>query len=93
MSKKVKCDETKPICARCERLKLTCIWEPPREKLASRRRGFGPVKERLREDWTPPSIVPKVEEKATPENGEALTSSILTDSGIQEWYAKSYSIV
>lgn len=51
------------------------------------------MKERLREDWTPPSIVPKVEEKATPENGEALTSSILTDSGIQEWYAKSYYIV
>ncbi|KAH8687310.1 hypothetical protein BGZ60DRAFT_5713 [Tricladium varicosporioides] len=85
VSKKVKCDETKPICARCERLKLTCVWEHPKEKLSSRRRGFGPVKERLRVNWTPPSIIPKVEKDLTPASEEALTPSISINSEIQDW--------
>ncbi|KAL4798687.1 hypothetical protein BDV19DRAFT_396569 [Aspergillus venezuelensis] len=46
VSKKVKCDEMRPHCARCMRLRLTCEWPAPRPSLKERRRGFGPIKSR-----------------------------------------------
>jgi hypothetical protein len=38
-----------------------CEWAPPRPPLASRRRGFGPIKHRDSESWTPPPILPDLE--------------------------------
>ncbi|KAH6979042.1 hypothetical protein EDB82DRAFT_245980 [Fusarium venenatum] len=57
LSKKVKCDEKRPQCARCVRLGLGCEWAAQHLPLASRRRGFGPIKERS--SWTPKAITPK----------------------------------
>ncbi|PTD09155.1 hypothetical protein FCULG_00007706 [Fusarium culmorum] len=58
LSKKVKCDESRPQCARCARLGLDCEWAAQHLPLASRRRGLGPIKERS--SWTPQAIIPKV---------------------------------
>ncbi|CAF3529439.1 unnamed protein product, partial [Fusarium graminearum] len=58
LKKKVKCDESRPECARCVRLGLGCEWATQQVPLASRRRGLGPVKERS--SWTPQAITPKV---------------------------------
>lgn len=57
LTKKVKCDEQRPNCGRCVRLKLECEWASSKPSLASRRRGFGPIKDRC--SWTPPTIVAK----------------------------------
>ncbi|KAL4808354.1 hypothetical protein BDV18DRAFT_158455 [Aspergillus unguis] len=43
---------------RCTRLNLACEWPPPKPSLASRRRGFGPIKTRDLGAWSPASIVP-----------------------------------
>ncbi|KAL4921721.1 hypothetical protein BDW62DRAFT_208284 [Aspergillus aurantiobrunneus] len=59
LSRKVKCDETRPHCGRCVRLNLTCEWPLPKPSLASRRRGFGPIKSRDSGLWSPSFIVPK----------------------------------
>lgn len=37
------------------------MWDSPQGKLAERRRDFGPIKDRSKE-WTPPSILPKLDE-------------------------------
>ncbi|KAJ0424454.1 hypothetical protein BJY00DRAFT_264010 [Aspergillus carlsbadensis] len=63
ISKRVKCDETRPYCGRCVRLQLTCEWRLPKPSLASRRRGFGPIKDRDSDLWLPSSIVPKADER------------------------------
>ncbi|KAL4932258.1 Zn(II)2Cys6 transcription factor [Aspergillus undulatus] len=59
VSKKVKCDETRPHCGRCVRLRLTCEWPLPRPSLRERRRGYGPIKSRHSGLWSPSSIVPR----------------------------------
>ncbi|RGP80300.1 zn 2cys6 transcription factor [Fusarium longipes] len=58
LTKKVKCDEERPRCARCVRLGLGCEWAAQQIPLASRRRGFGPIKKRS--SWMPQAITPKV---------------------------------
>ncbi|KAL2852396.1 hypothetical protein BJY01DRAFT_259958 [Aspergillus pseudoustus] len=60
--KRVKCDEIRPHCGRCVRLRLTCEWRQAKPSLAARRRGFGPIKDRDSGLWSPSSIVPKVSE-------------------------------
>ncbi|KAL4937136.1 hypothetical protein BDV06DRAFT_232784 [Aspergillus oleicola] len=59
LSKKVKCDEIRPHCGRCMRLRLTCEWPLPRPSLKERRRGFGPIKSRDSGIWSPSSIKPR----------------------------------
>ncbi|KAH8680747.1 hypothetical protein BX600DRAFT_504502 [Xylariales sp. PMI_506] len=68
-AKKVKCDETRPACARCIRLRLECAWnvEPP--PLRQRRRGHGSI--RTRESWKPSLIRPRIE--AEPQSPAAVT--------------------
>ncbi|KAL2840758.1 hypothetical protein BJX68DRAFT_185014 [Aspergillus pseudodeflectus] len=63
ISKRVKCDEARPYCERCVRLHLTCEWRIPKPSLTSRRRGFGPIKDRDSSLWSPSSIVPKADER------------------------------
>ncbi|CZR60847.1 uncharacterized protein PAC_10743 [Phialocephala subalpina] len=53
---KMKCDEEKPTCGRCSRLKLTCCWKAG-PSLRERRRGVGTW--RSREHWQPSPIFPK----------------------------------
>ncbi|KAL4752925.1 hypothetical protein BDW72DRAFT_211027 [Aspergillus terricola var. indicus] len=65
VSKKVKCDETRPQCARCVRLHLVCGWPAPKPSLASRRRGYGPIKTRDSGLWTPSSIIPREDDRAS----------------------------
>ncbi|KAI9166392.1 transporter [Paramyrothecium foliicola] len=57
VGKKVKCDEQHPLCGRCIRLRLTCVWGPAKPSLALRRRGLGPIKDRC--SWEPKDILPK----------------------------------
>ena len=78
MTKRVKCDENRPDCARCVRLGLECQWVREQVSLASRRRGLGPIKERG--SWEPPPIVPKGPE---PEPSPELQLSVVSDDGIQ----------
>ncbi|KAI1050706.1 hypothetical protein LB507_009349 [Fusarium sp. FIESC RH6] len=78
LTKRVKCDEKRPDCARCVRLGLECLWVREQVSLASRRRGLGPIKERG--SWEPPPIVPKGPE---PEPSPELQLSIVSDDGIQ----------
>ncbi|KAL4960455.1 Zn(II)2Cys6 transcription factor domain-containing protein [Aspergillus stella-maris] len=59
VSKKVKCDEMRPHCGRCMRLRLTCEWPAPRPSLKERRQGFGPIKSRNSGLWSPSSIKPR----------------------------------
>lgn len=63
MTKRVKCDEKRPNCGRCIRLNLECEWASSKPSLASRRRGFGPIKDRP--SWKPPNIVAKEVEEST----------------------------
>ncbi|KAJ5587258.1 uncharacterized protein N7459_003023 [Penicillium hispanicum] len=56
-AKKVKCDEQRPECGRCSRLRLPCDWENHRPSLRERRRGRGSI--RSRTDWKPDPIVPR----------------------------------
>ncbi|KAL4735706.1 hypothetical protein BDV11DRAFT_211812 [Aspergillus similis] len=65
VSKKVKCDETRPRCARCVRLHLVCGWPAPKPSLASRRRGYGPIKTRDSGLWSPSSIIPREDDRAS----------------------------
>ncbi|KAL3438494.1 hypothetical protein BDV09DRAFT_182754 [Aspergillus tetrazonus] len=75
VSKKVKCDETRPQCARCVRLHLVCGWPAPKPSLASRRRGYGPIKTRDSGLWTPSSIIPREDDCASVgQTGGFLTS-------------------
>ncbi|KAL4898027.1 hypothetical protein BDV59DRAFT_53918 [Aspergillus ambiguus] len=57
LTKKVKCDERRPVCFRCTRLNLSCEWPVARPSLTQRRRGYGPMKDRP--CWTPRTIRPK----------------------------------
>ncbi|KAL3446698.1 hypothetical protein BJX65DRAFT_113684 [Aspergillus insuetus] len=75
ISKRVKCDEARPYCGRCVRLHLTCEWRLPKPSLASRRRGFGPIKDRDSGLWSPSSIVPRADERVL-----ALESTITPES-------------
>ena len=50
-SKKVKCDEKQPTCARCNRLKLTCSWPRLELTLQAKRRGYGSLKSRERHNY------------------------------------------
>ncbi|PWY93098.1 hypothetical protein BO94DRAFT_460734 [Aspergillus sclerotioniger CBS 115572] len=59
VAKRVKCDEKHPCCSRCTRLGSACEWVRPRPSLATRRRGFGPIKYRQANHWTPKPILPK----------------------------------
>lgn len=79
LSKKVKCDETRPHCKRCVRLGLCCEWTAQQQPLASRRRGFGPIKERL--SWTPPAITPKAtsNDSDLSSNGEVVNQEPSTE--------------
>ncbi|KAH7139632.1 hypothetical protein B0J13DRAFT_586247 [Dactylonectria estremocensis] len=58
ISKRVKCDELRPECGRCVRLRLPCEWAPQPPSLALRRRGQGPIKARD-DGWAPGVILPK----------------------------------
>ncbi|KAH7120537.1 hypothetical protein EDB81DRAFT_666661 [Dactylonectria macrodidyma] len=58
ISKRVKCDELRPECGRCVRLRLPCEWAPQPPSLALRRRGQGPIKARD-DGWAPGAILPK----------------------------------
>ncbi|SCO01278.1 uncharacterized protein FFB20_11391 [Fusarium fujikuroi] len=78
LTKKVKCDETRPQCNRCVRLKLECRWAMQMQPLAERRRGLGPIEQRER--WTPPTIVPKIDD-AVSEGSQSVTPPALTPSG------------
>ncbi|KAL6234852.1 hypothetical protein BDW75DRAFT_230853 [Aspergillus navahoensis] len=79
LSKKVKCDETRPHCARCVRLHLVCEWPAPRPSLASRRRGFGPIKTRDTGLWSPSSIMPREDDRASiGQTDDALTPVMQT---------------
>ncbi|KAF4344531.1 hypothetical protein FBEOM_1499 [Fusarium beomiforme] len=81
LTKKVKCDETKPLCNRCVRLKLECRWASPMQPLAERRRGLGPIKQRER--WTPQTIVPRTGDSGS-ESAQSVTPPALTPSeGLQ----------
>ncbi|KAL4976631.1 hypothetical protein BDW66DRAFT_166291 [Aspergillus desertorum] len=81
VSKKVKCDESRPHCARCVRLRLVCEWPVPKPSLASRRRGFGPIKTRDTGLWSPPSIMPREDERALlGQADDSLTS--ITQTGL-----------
>ncbi|KAL3455249.1 hypothetical protein BJX64DRAFT_77567 [Aspergillus heterothallicus] len=83
--KRVKCDEARPHCARCVRLNLTCEWRPPRPSLASRRRGFGPIKDRDSGLWSPSSIVPKLGENfLSPESNMTTGTQNCPPSPAQE---------
>ncbi|KAL4999685.1 hypothetical protein BDV10DRAFT_200554 [Aspergillus recurvatus] len=74
LSKKVKCDEARPHCARCVRLHLVCEWPGPKPSLASRRRGFGPIKARDTGLWSPSSIMPREVDRASlGQTDDALT--------------------
>ncbi|RAK98161.1 Zn(II)2Cys6 transcription factor domain-containing protein [Aspergillus ibericus CBS 121593] len=59
VAKRVKCDEQHPCCGRCARLGSACEWVRTRPSLAARRRGFGPIKYRQTNDWTPKPLLPK----------------------------------
>ncbi|KAI3575670.1 hypothetical protein IWW34DRAFT_822766 [Fusarium oxysporum f. sp. albedinis] len=75
LTKKVKCDETRPQCNRCVRLRLECRWATQMQPLAERRRGLGPIKQR--EKWTPQTIVPKTDD-AVSEGSQSVTPPALT---------------
>ncbi|KAL5336809.1 hypothetical protein BJX70DRAFT_389730 [Aspergillus crustosus] len=89
ISKKVKCDETRPFCARCIRLHLTCEWPPPKPPLASRRRGYGPMKSRDQDLWSPSSIVPKFDaSSSSPQSGVAapIATNCLPSPGFEDMF-------
>ncbi|KAL1892096.1 hypothetical protein Sste5346_007251 [Sporothrix stenoceras] len=60
-SRKVKCDEAKPGCQMCTRLRLRCEYgaEEKTTRLHDRRLGAGPLKKRQFTNWRPQKIVPK----------------------------------
>jgi hypothetical protein len=58
VSRKVKCDEQSPLCGGCRRLDLQCRPRTSQPQLSSRRRGAGPVKDRVKTDWKPSKILP-----------------------------------
>lgn len=55
-SKKVKCDEQRPNCARCCRLKLRCGWPTEEPPLKAKRRGYGSIKSRAG-SWRPKKLL------------------------------------
>ncbi|KAF4437556.1 hypothetical protein F53441_13005 [Fusarium austroafricanum] len=87
LTKKVKCDETKPQCNRCVRLRLECLWTAKPQPLAERRRGLGPIKQR--ESWTPQTIVPKTVDESVGSASESVADGMTTppmaasDDGLQ----------
>ncbi|KAI9725897.1 MAG: hypothetical protein M1834_009460 [Cirrosporium novae-zelandiae] len=54
LAAKVKCSESDPSCARCNRLGSICEWRKPTPSLKQRRRGYGPLKRRT--SFTPTPI-------------------------------------
>ncbi|KAL4787101.1 hypothetical protein BJX76DRAFT_354511 [Aspergillus varians] len=72
-AKKVKCDEQRPDCSRCRRLRLNCRWESDRPSLRERRQGHGTI--RLRTGWQPSPITPR-RSLATPESGQSGPTSL-----------------
>ncbi|KAI9375281.1 hypothetical protein BJX61DRAFT_531697 [Aspergillus egyptiacus] len=88
ISKKVKCDETRPNCTRCVRLQLACEWALPKPSLASRRRGFGPIKDRNSGLWSPSAIMPKKDDRSIAPDQSNLstldTQDYLPSPGLDE---------
>ncbi|PLB51446.1 hypothetical protein P170DRAFT_487283 [Aspergillus steynii IBT 23096] len=84
LSKRVKCDEQRPYCGRCIRLHLPCEWPRPKASLAERRRGFGPLKRRDRDLWSPCSIVPKGELTPSLQPDESARQPMVTKANEQE---------
>ncbi|KAL4990599.1 hypothetical protein BDW68DRAFT_194257 [Aspergillus falconensis] len=81
LSKKVKCDENRPHCARCVRLHLVCEWPVPKPSLASRRRGFGPIKTRDAGLWSPSSIMPREDDRGSLDQTDEVLTPI-TQTGL-----------
>lgn len=46
-SRKLRCDRTKPACARCVKLKASCVYPESRRKPALKRRNVRELEERL----------------------------------------------
>jgi len=93
-TKKVKCDEKRPNCARCARLRLTCNWLAERIPLHAKRRGVGSLKTRD-ETWTSKPILPALTDLNTGDGKDShdLSMEFLLDppplgpeQGIDDWW-------
>ncbi|CAK7207269.1 hypothetical protein SEUCBS139899_010079 [Sporothrix eucalyptigena] len=74
-SRKVKCDEVRPGCQMCTRLRLHCDYAS--EEIAclhDRRLGAGPIKKRQLTNWRPQRIEPK--KTLAPASSAALAATI-----------------
>jgi hypothetical protein len=60
-SKRVKCDEQRPVCARCKRLSLNChpADSMPRITVKERRQGLGSWRHRNKYCWLPSPLLPR----------------------------------
>lgn len=80
-SKRVKCDEQRPVCARCKRLSLDCHPSDslPRITVKERRQGLGSWRRRNKDCWLPSPLLPRPPHRCS----SSQSSSINIDSPLQ----------
>ncbi|KAH7141051.1 hypothetical protein EDB81DRAFT_654462 [Dactylonectria macrodidyma] len=78
--KKVKCDETRPVCLRCARLSRTCDWTQPPRKTPSRR----PFRPRVRGSYPSPNPATPCPCPCPPQASESSACGLELDSHCHE---------
>jgi hypothetical protein len=55
-NRKLKCDRTRPICSRCAKSKIDCVYPESRRKPTTKRRNVRELEERI--GWSAPLTMP-----------------------------------
>lgn len=86
ISRKVKCDEQRPLCGGCRRLSIQCNWRQTQPQLSVRRKGTGLIRDRDKTNWKPPKILPVPRQN---EGGLQSIRETSEDSATSNWAANS----